>query len=115
MKNIVKAVFAVVMLAAVMCLTGCGEEKKGSEISSNVAKSYMENYLIGKGYDKETDFLAEENVMLIDGEKVYVFSWRTPAGENADRLFGMYAISADGKDYYEYQSARDEWIIDIDG
>jgi len=47
--------------------------------------------------------------------KVYVYSWRTPAGENADRLFGMYAISVDGKDYYEYQSGRDEWIIDVDG
>ena len=57
----------------------------------------------------------EENVMLIDGVKVYVYSWRTPAGENADRLFGMYAISADGKDFYEYQSAREEWILDVDG
>ncbi len=113
-KNIVKAVIAAVMTAAVLCLTGCGE-KPTSEVSSNVAKSYMEKYLIGKGYDTETDFLAEENVMILDGVKVYVYSWRTPAGENADRLFGMYAISVDGKDYYEYQPVRDEWILDKDG
>ncbi len=114
MKNITKAVLAVIMMTAVLCFTGCGE-KKVSEVSSNVAKSNMVNYLIGKGYDTESDFLAEENVMLIDGVKVYVYSWRTPAGENADRLFGMYAVSADGKDFYEYQSARDEWILDVDG
>lgn len=114
MKSIAKTVLAALMTAAVLCLTGCGE-KPASEISSNVAKSYMENYLVDKGYDTESDFLAEENIMLIDGVKVYVYSWRTPAGENADRLFGMYAISVDGKDYYEYQSGRDEWILDVDG
>ena len=114
MKNIAKVIVTAVMLAAVLCLAGCGEEPS-SEISSNVAQQNMVNYLKGKGYDTETDFLAEENVMLIDGVKVYVYSWRTPAGENADRLFGMYAISVDGKDYYEYQSGRDEWILDVDG
>jgi fatty acid-binding protein DegV len=24
-------------------------------------------------------------------------------------------FSVDGKDYYEYQSGRDEWILDVDG
>ncbi|MBQ7981761.1 MAG: hypothetical protein IJ305_09190 [Oscillospiraceae bacterium] len=115
MKNMAKAVMAVVMTAAVLCFAGCNKEKPTSEVSSNVAQSNMVNYLIDKGYDTETDFLAEENVMILDGVKVYVYSWRTPAGENADRLFGMYAISADGKDYYEYQSARGEWILDVDG
>lgn len=114
MKNIAKVIVTAVMLATVLCLAGCGE-KPVSEISSTVAQQNMVNYLKGKGYDTETDFLAEENVMLIDGVKVYVYSWRTPAGENADRLFGMYAISVDGKDYYEYQSGRDEWILDVDG
>ncbi|MBQ5318651.1 MAG: hypothetical protein J6K17_06125 [Oscillospiraceae bacterium] len=114
MKNIAKVIAATVMLMVVLCLAGCGE-KPSSEISVNSAKTKMVNYLKGKGYDTETDFLSEENVMLIDGVKVYVYSWRTPAGENADRLFGMYAISVDGKDYYEYQSGRDEWILDVDG
>ena len=114
MKNIVKAVLAVVMTAVVLCLTACGE-KPSSEVSSSVAQQNMVKFLISKGYDTETDFLAEENLMIIDDVKVYVYSWRTPAGENADRLFGMYAISVDGKDYYEYQSGRDEWILDVDG
>lgn len=114
MKNIAKVIVTAVMLATVLCLAGCGE-KPSSEISSNVAQQKMVNYLKDKGYDTETDFLAEENVMILDGVKVYVYSWRTPAGENADRLFGMYAISVDGKDYYEYQSGRDEWILDVDG
>ena len=114
MKNIAKAVIAAVIMTSVLCLTGCGE-KKVSEVSSNVAKTNMVNYLTDKGYDAEKDFLAEENIMIIDGVKVYVYSWRTPAGENADRLFGMYAISVDGKDFYEYQSAREEWILDVDG
>lgn len=115
MKNIAKTVMAAAVLAVMLCLTACSSEKPTSEVSSNVAKSNMVNYLIDKGYDTETDFLAEENVMILDGVKVYVYSWRTPAGENADRLFGMYAISADGKDYYEYQPARNEWILDVDG
>lgn len=113
MKSIVKVLMAAVMLTAALCLTACGE-KPASEVSSNAAKTKMVNYLISKGYNEGTDFLSEENVMMIDGVKVYVYSWRTPAGENADRLFGMYAISADGKDFYEYQSARDEWIHDMD-
>ena len=102
------------MLTAVLGLTGCGE-KPSSEVSSNVAQQNMVKYLTSKGYDAETDFLAEENLMFIDDVKVYVYSWRTPAGENADRLFGMYAISVDGKDYYEYQPVRDEWILVKDG
>ncbi len=114
MKNIAKALITAAMMTIVLCLAGCGE-KPVSEVSANVAKSNMVSYLVGKGYNTEKDFLAEENVMLIDGVKVYVYSWRTPAGENADRFFGMYAISADGRDYYEYQPVRDEWILDKDG
>ena len=113
MKNIVKVLLAAVVLAAAMCFTGCGEKPK-SEVSPNVARTIMENYLVGKGFEKDSDFLSEENTMMIDDVKVYVFSWRTPAGENADRLFGMYAVSVDGKDFYEYQSARNEWILDAD-
>ncbi len=114
MKNIFRVILAAVMLAAVLCLAGCGE-KPSSEISSDSAQTKMVSYLKGKGYDSETDFLAEENLMFIDDVKVYVYSWRTPAGENADRLFGMYAISVDGKEFYEYQPARNEWILDNDG
>ncbi len=112
MKKTVKAITAAVMLAAMLCLAACDGEQAAPEISSEVAQSYMISYLIDKGYSTESDFLAEENIMVLDGVKVYAYSWRTPAGENADRLFGMYAISADGKNYYEYQSARDEWILD---
>ena len=46
---------------------------------------------------------------------MYVFSWRTKSGENADRLLGMYAVSFDGKIFYEYQSGRGEWIADMGG
>ncbi len=53
--------------------------------------------------------------MVVEGEKVYVFSWRTKSGENADRLLGMYAVSFDGKIFYEYQSGRGEWIADMGG
>ena len=113
MKNMAKFFVAAVMLITVLCLTACGE-KPMPEVSPNVARANMVKYLVNKGFDTETDFLSEENIMYIDDVKVYVYSWRTPAGENADRLFGMYAISADGKDYYEYQSARDEWIHDMD-
>ncbi len=115
MKNTVKIISAVIIFAAVLCFTACNNEKPSSEVSANLAKSNMINYLIDKGYDTEKDFLAEENIMVLDGVKVYAYSWRTPAGENADRLFGMYAISADGKDYYEYQSVRDEWILVKEG
>ena len=115
MKNIVKTILAVIMMTVVVCLTAC-KEKPVSEISSNVAQSNMVNFLVSKGYDTETDFLSEENTMVIDDDvKVYVYSWRVPAGENADKLFGMYAISVDGKDYYEYQPARNEWILVKDG
>ena len=113
MKNIAKVFMAAAMLVTVLCLTACGE-KPVSEVSPNAARASMEKYLINKGFDTEKDFLSEENIMYIDDVKVYVYSWRTPAGENADRLFGMYAISVDGKEYYEYQSARDEWIHDMD-
>lgn len=111
MKNIFRAVVAAMVLMAVMCLTAC-DKKQTYEISQSAAQRKMANYLVDKGYDPETDFLAEENVMIIDGVKVYVYSWRTSAGENADRLFGMYAISVDGKNYYEYQPVRDVWLLD---
>ena len=113
MKNIVRVILAVVLLAMIMCFTSCGEKPR-SEVSPNVARTIMENYLVTKGFDKESDFLSEENIMMIEDVKVYVFSWRTPAGENADKLFGMYAVSADGTDLYEYQFARNEWILDAD-
>ena len=115
MKNIFRVILTVVMLSAVLCLGGCKDEKRASEVSPALAKSIMEKHLAVKGFDSEVDFLAEDNVMDIDGVKVYVFAWRTKEGENADRLFGMYAVSADGKEFYEYQPARNEWILDNDG
>ena len=111
MRKTAGIIFAAVIAAAVLCLAGCSE-KKTSEVSPEAARKLMETYLVEKGFADE-DFLAEDNVMVIDGVKVYVFAWRTKAGENADRLFGMYAVSADGKTFYEYQSARDEWIKDM--
>lgn len=103
------AVLTVCMM--LICFSACGG---GSDttISVGAAEIRMETYLKNKGFG-ENDFLSEGDVMTIDGEKVYVFSWRVKDGENADRLFGMYAISLDGKSYYEYQEARSEWIKDM--
>ncbi len=119
MKEVTNVKYAVKHLCAVIFLfvamfnfSACGE-KKMSEVSPELAKTLMETYLGDKGFDDD-DFLAEDTVMEIGDVRVYVFAWRTKEGENADRLLGMYAISTDGKSFYEYQSARNEWIRDME-
>ncbi len=112
-KTALKLLAALMICLSVMCFAACDESpEEEAGISIEQAESLMQSYLEDKGF-AEGDFLAEGGVMVLDGEKVYSFSWRTKAGENADRLFGIYAVSFDGKNFYEYQSARDEWIKDM--
>lgn len=112
MKKMTTKVLAVLTVCMMLiCFSACGGGNDAA-ISVNAAEIRMETYLKSKGFE-ESDFLSEGEVMTIDGEKVYVFSWRVKDGENADRLFGMYAISLDGKGYYEYQETRGEWIKDM--
>ncbi|MDE7278235.1 MAG: hypothetical protein K2N26_00690 [Oscillospiraceae bacterium] len=112
MKKMATKVLAVLTACALLiCFSACSGGRDMT-ISVNTAESRMETYLESKGFG-EDDFLSESDVMVIEGEEVYVFSWRVKEGENADRLFGMYAISLDGKSYYEYQEARGEWIKDM--
>lgn len=112
MKKMTTKVLAVLTVCmTLICFSACGGENDAT-ISVSAAEIRMETYLKSKGFG-ENDFLSEGEVMTIDGEKVYVFSWRVKDGENADRLFGMYAISLDGKSYYEYQGVRSEWIKDM--
>ena len=114
MKKTMQGIMAAVSLgAAVMSFSGCEKlEGDNNKITPAMAKVLVEEYLENKGFDGD-DFLSECNEMTIDGEAVYYFSWRTKAGENADKLFGMYAVSVDGKNYYEYHSGREEWIKDM--
>ena len=114
MKKLICGILAVFFLgAAGLSLSGCEKlEEESSKITPDMARVLVENYLKNKGFDGD-DFLSECNEMTIDGETVYCFSWRTKSGENADKLFGMYAVSVDGKNYYEYHSAREEWIKDM--
>lgn len=105
--------FSAVILtaAAALAFSACSGQQV-SAVSPELAKTLMETYLEDKGFG-ENDFLAEDNIMEINDVKVYVYAWRTKEGENADRLLGMFAVSVDGKTYYEYQSARNEWIKDM--
>lgn len=115
MKKITLTIKVLAVLAVCMtliCFSACGKTSDEPAISEAAAESLMETYLRDKGFG-DNDFLSESNIMVIEGENVYVFSWRTKAGENADKLLGMYAVSFDGKNYYEYQEARDEWIRDM--
>ena len=112
MKKMTLKILAVLMMCVtLMCFSACNSGND-TTISVNAAEDRMELYLKGKGFGDD-DFLSESNTMVIDEENVYVFSWRTKEGENADKLLGMYAISFNGKNYYEYQSARNEWIKDM--
>lgn len=112
MKKIMTEVLTVLtMCVTLMCFSACSSDNDVT-ISVNSAEDRMEIYLKDKGFGDD-DFLSESQTMVIDKENVYVFSWRTKEGENADKLLGMYAISFDGKSYYEYQSARGEWIKDM--
>lgn len=111
-KTALKLLAAFMVCLSVMCFAACGNSPVSENgIGLERAENLMRHYLESKGFD-EGDILAEGDVMVLDDENVYVFSWRTKDGE-ADRLFGMYAISFDGKSFYEYQSARDEWIKDM--
>lgn len=108
-----KIFWVLTVCLAMISFSACGKTS-GDGISLNEAESLMETYLENKGFGGE-DFLSESDIMVIEGEKVYAFSWRTKSGENADRLLGIYAVSFDGKVFYEYQSGRNEWIADISG
>ncbi|MDE5576867.1 MAG: hypothetical protein K2J11_05735 [Oscillospiraceae bacterium] len=107
-----KIIAVLLVCIAVTAFSSCGDNGKEAGISVEAAESLLTEYLSDKGFG-EKDFLSESHIMDIDGENVYAFSWRTQEGENADRLSGMYAVSFDGKSFYEYQSARDEWIKDM--
>ncbi len=112
-KTALKLVAALMVCLSAMCFAACGgSAEKGKDITLVQAESLMREYLEDKGFGEE-DILSEGNIMVLEDEKVYAFSWRTKVGENADKLFGMYAVSFDGKSFYEYQSARDEWIKDM--
>lgn len=107
-----KIIAVLLVCIAVTAFSSCGNNGNETGISVETAESLLTEYLSDKGFG-EKDFLSESHIMDIDGENVYAFSWRTKEGENADRLSGMYAVSFDGKSFYEYQSARDEWIKDM--
>ncbi len=92
-KTVSRLLAALIVCLSVMCFTACVNAPDETVISQESARLLMMSYLDEKGFDEENDTLAE--------------------GENADRLFGMYAVSYDGKNFYEYQSARDEWIKDM--
>lgn len=114
MKKLSNFFAALLVCLSVICLAACEKAPEGNPgISQDSAKTMLQRYLENKGFDSEKDFLDEAEIMVLDGEKVYSFSWRTKVSDNADRLFGMYAISFDGNSFYEYQSARDEWIKDM--
>lgn len=113
MKGMTLKIIAVLLVCVAMAaFSACSGKDNETGISVEAAESLLTEYLSDKGFG-ERDFLSESNVMVIEGEKVYAFSWRTQEGENADKLSGMYAVSFDGKSFYEYQSARDEWIKDM--
>ena len=108
---------AAVLIAAltVMSFAACGENNtpaQQSGLSEYQAEEVLKNYLTSKGFSDD-DFLAEGTLMDLDGVRVYAFSWRTKVNENADKLFGTYAVSLDGKSFYEYQSERETWIRDM--
>lgn len=110
-KMTTKALAVLTVCMVLICFSACSGGRD-TNISVNTAETRMETYLQSKGFG-DNDFLSEGDIMTVDGEEVYVFSWRVKDGDNADRLFGMYAISLDGKSYYEYQEARDEWLKDM--
>ncbi len=114
MKKILTNIFmAVIICISVTAFSACTEKASEADIGQEAAEAALTDYLKStKGFG-EGDFLAEPMVMVIEGESVYAFSWRVKEGENADRLFGTYAVSFDGESFYEYQSERDIWIEDM--
>ena len=82
-------IVAAAMLAA--CSTNTDNTPSDDGISMDEAENLMISYLEEKGF-ANGDFLAEGTVMELDGVRVYAFSWRTKVNENADKLFGTYAV-----------------------
>ena len=113
-KMWMKIVAVLIAALSVMCLASCDGKKQDNQtgMSQSQAEEVLKNYLVSKGF-ADGDFLAEGNMMDLDGVRVYAFSWRTKVSENADKLFGTYAVSLDGRSFYEYQSDRETWIRDM--
>ena len=113
-KTAIKVLTVIMMCLLTVTFSACGpaEENAANEgISMDEAETILIGYLKDKGFE-DSDFLAEGTLMELDGVRVYAFSWRTKVSENADKLFGTYAVSTDGEIFYEYQSAREVWIRD---
>ncbi|MBP1560008.1 MAG: hypothetical protein J6C96_02025 [Oscillospiraceae bacterium] len=108
-KTFIKALAAMLVALMAFCFSACGDSGKNA-VPVEEAQKILEDYLVTKGFDKENDFLSEPMVMEINGVSVYAFSWRIKSGEHADKLFGTYAVSFDGTEFYEYQAGRDDWI-----
>ena len=110
------AAVLVMALSVMCCFAACNDSKdtkpQQTGISEAQAEEILKDHLLAKGFDDD-DFLAEGRLMELDGVRVYAFSWRTKVSENADRLFGTYAVSLDGLTFYEYQSERETWIRDM--
>lgn len=112
-KNLTNILIAVIICISVTAFSACTEKASVADIGQGEAEAVLTDYLSKtKGFG-EGDFLAEPMSMVVEGESVYAFSWRVKEGENADRLFGTYAVSIDGESFYEYQSERNVWIKDI--
>lgn len=112
-KMLTNILIAVIICISVTAFSACTEKAPKTDIGQETAETVLTDYLSKtKGFG-EGDFLAEPIVMVVEGESVYAFSWRVKEGENADRLFGTYAVSFDGESFYEYQSERDVWIKEI--
>lgn len=117
MKKMFMRITAVLIIAlSVMCFASCkddsGKPSQQTGMTESQAEEILKNHLAAKGFTDD-DFLAEGRLMELDGVRVYAFSWRTKVSENADRLFGTYAVSLDGFIFYEYQSERETWIRDM--
>ncbi len=113
-KMLINILTALIICISVTTLSACTEKSSGTDIGLEAAEAALTDYLNKtKGFGDGGDFLAEPMVMVVEGKNVYAFSWRVKEGENADRLFGSYAVSFDGKSFYEYQSERDIWIEDM--
>lgn len=112
-KTLLNILMAAMILVSAVAFSACSGNEQTADIGQEEAEAVLSDYLSRtKGFG-EGDFLAEPMVMVVEGKSVYAFSWRIKEGENADRLFGTYAVSFDGKSFYEYQSERDIWIEEM--
>lgn len=113
-----KKILMNILMAAIICISvtafsGCTDKGTAVDIGQAAAETALTDFLKTKGFGDAGDFLAEPMTMVVEGENVYAFSWRVKEGENADRLFGTYAVSFDGNSFYEYQTERNTWIKDM--